>query len=156
MTAPGVDYMTNWDEFIAIQNGAKASKSVQTSSEQRYTLTPRDLGRFVHIDLLFQAYFEGMLGLFQMNAPTKNDLPYGNASHYGANEDSFGKKRNLVVWCSFSLKFRRNVRTSRDFGLLGRCFRKRGARRMVSEVVRAPSSASRGFGRKSELISNVF
>ncbi len=72
---PDLDFMTNWTEFVRIQNGAAPSQSEQFLPSLRFMLNSRDLAHWVHIDVLFQAYFEAMLFLLQMNAPLKSDLP---------------------------------------------------------------------------------
>jgi hypothetical protein len=86
---PGRDYVTNWTEFVRIQNGRTPSQTEQFAPGLRYILNIRDMSRWVHMDVLFQAYFEAMLFLFQMNAPLKADLPYSTMSPYFATQDGF-------------------------------------------------------------------
>jgi hypothetical protein len=86
---PGRDYVTNWTEFVRIQNGRTPSQTEQFAPGLRYILNVRDMSRWVHMDVLFQAYFEAMLFLFQMNAPLKADLPYSTMSPYFATQDGF-------------------------------------------------------------------
>ncbi|HXG91138.1 MAG TPA: vanadium-dependent haloperoxidase [Blastocatellia bacterium] len=71
----GVDYLTNYDEWLAIQNGA-AGAQLQFDATPRYIRNGRDLGQWVHIDVLFQAYFNALLILLNMGAPMDTANPY--------------------------------------------------------------------------------
>lgn len=64
------DYMTAWDEWLAIQNGAKPASS-DTFGSARFITTPRDLATYVHYDALYEAY----LILLEMGAKPDSDLP---------------------------------------------------------------------------------
>ncbi|HSE98788.1 MAG TPA: vanadium-dependent haloperoxidase [Blastocatellia bacterium] len=74
-TAPGLDYMTSYADWLAIQNGAPAA-APQFDSSPRYIRNGRDLGEWVHIDVLFQAYFNALLILLSMGAPVDAANPY--------------------------------------------------------------------------------
>jgi membrane-associated phospholipid phosphatase len=69
------DYMTTYSEWLAIQNGAPG-RSQSFDPMPRYIRNGRDLGQWVHIDVLFQAYFEALLILFQIGAPVDPNNPY--------------------------------------------------------------------------------
>jgi len=86
---PDRNYMTNWNEFVRIQNGANPSESEVSLPGLRYILNMRDLTHWVHVDVLFQAYFESMLYLQQINAPLKSDLPYSSESVYYGTQEGF-------------------------------------------------------------------
>lgn len=82
----GRDYVTTWEEYLRIQNGEQPSQSEIFSSSRRYMINGRDLSHWVHIDVLFQAYFHAMLALINLNAPVKPSNPYFNSS----TQDAFG------------------------------------------------------------------
>lgn len=72
----GKDFMTSWDEWLRIQNGEQPSETTTLQQSRRYLMTGRDLAHWVHIDVLFQAYFHTMLGLLHVGAPLKDSNPY--------------------------------------------------------------------------------
>jgi PAP2 superfamily len=57
---PGVDFATTFDDWLALQNGNVPGVD-RYSPQRRYMLTGRDLAAWVHIDVLFQAYFNACL-----------------------------------------------------------------------------------------------
>jgi hypothetical protein len=76
---PNLDFMTNWTEFLAIQNGANPTASqTYVPNFKRYMINGRDISRWVHMDVLFQAYLQAGLILMNMGAPLKDSLPYAN------------------------------------------------------------------------------
>jgi membrane-associated phospholipid phosphatase len=87
---PGVDFMTNWTEYLAIQNGAAPSVAQTFQTTPVYIRNGRDLSHYVHIDVLFQAYFEAALCLLNMGAPLKSSLPYQLTSLNQAGFGTFG------------------------------------------------------------------
>ncbi len=56
----GSDHMTSFAEWLAVQNG-NVPGSQRFENKRRYLSNGRDLGAWVHIDVLFQAYFEACL-----------------------------------------------------------------------------------------------
>jgi hypothetical protein len=73
---PGLDFMTAWPEFLNIQNGRQPNATMTYSSTPRYIINGRDLSHWVHVDVLFQAYFHAALILMNTGAPLKSTLPY--------------------------------------------------------------------------------
>lgn len=71
----GVDYLTGYGDWIAVQNGASTPGDAFDPTP-RYITNGRDLGQWVHIDVLFQAYFNAMLILFSIGAPRDAGNPY--------------------------------------------------------------------------------
>jgi len=63
--APGVDYLTDAAQWLAVQNGTLPTVAQSYDSVRRYIRNGRDLGQWVHVDVLFQAYFQAMLALVQ-------------------------------------------------------------------------------------------
>lgn len=70
----GVDYMTTDATWLARQNGVKPSApGLGFDPTLRYIRNGRDLSRWVHIDLVYQAYFQAML---TMQAPPDLNNPF--------------------------------------------------------------------------------
>ena len=67
---PGIDYMTRYDEWLSIQRGNQPVLPQYFDPTPRYIRNGRDLSQWVHIDVLFQAYFQAMLILLQPPNPT--------------------------------------------------------------------------------------
>lgn len=65
----GIDYMTRYDEWLAIQRGENPVQPQYFDPTPRYIRNGRDLSQWVHIDVLFQAYFQAMLILIQPPNP---------------------------------------------------------------------------------------
>ncbi|HMY76301.1 MAG TPA: EamA family transporter, partial [Blastocatellia bacterium] len=86
-TIPGDDYMTTYNDWLYSQN-ARGNANLPNRYDQtrRYIRNGRDLAEWVHIDVLFQAYFNATLLLLGWNAPTDPNNPY---SKY-RNQDGFG------------------------------------------------------------------
>ena len=68
---PGLDYMTSEATWLAVQNGVKPTTTHTFDTTLRYMRNGRDLGRWVHMDVLYQAYFQAVLHL--MAAPDAAD-----------------------------------------------------------------------------------
>ena len=74
---PGRDYMTHWNEWLDVQNGANVIASQQydptpTPSRDagfRYITTLRDMATYVHFDALYEAYLNACLWLLNAGAP---------------------------------------------------------------------------------------
>src|SRR5262249_49177750 len=52
----GMNFMTDYSSWLAVQNGAPAGPPLFDPTP-RYLRNGRDLGQWVHIDVLFEAYF---------------------------------------------------------------------------------------------------
>src|SRR5438552_11946674 len=78
----GLDYMTDACSWLAVQNRAGPFGSNVPDSQQRY------LHMVAHVDLLFQAYFMGLLWLLR-NASFNVGNPY-NTSHTQTGFGTFG------------------------------------------------------------------
>ncbi|MFN0123645.1 MAG: hypothetical protein ACKV2V_24350, partial [Blastocatellia bacterium] len=81
----GDDYMTTYEEWLDVQRGAPRGLN-RYDQVERYIRNGRDLGEWVHRDVLFQAYFNGLLLLLGMNAPFDAQNPYNNVR----NQAGFG------------------------------------------------------------------
>ena len=95
---PGVDYLTTFAEWLAAQNGTAPSRNAQFDGTRRYIRNGRDLSQWVHIDVLYQAYFNAMLIMVQppdpgdeligggIGAPLNPGNPYAKS----ATQEGFG------------------------------------------------------------------
>lgn len=73
---PAVDFMVNFTTYLAQQNAQAPEGSITYTGVPRHIINLRDLASWVHVDILFQAYFQAMLCLLHMNAPLKPGIPY--------------------------------------------------------------------------------
>ena len=76
-TVPGVNYMTDFNTWLAVQRGI-AQPGDAFDPVPRYMRNGRDIGQWVHIDVLFQAYFQAFLILAGAGAPFDDGNPYNN------------------------------------------------------------------------------
>ncbi len=72
--AQGSDHMTSFADWLAVQNG-NVPGAARFDSTRRYVRNGRDLSEWVHIDVLFQAYFNACLILG--TPPDPNNKPTG-------------------------------------------------------------------------------
>ncbi len=80
--SPGIDYMREWGEWLAVQNGERRNPSQNLIGEnspelRRYMATMRDLATYVHFDQLYQAYLNAALILLGNGYPVNQGNPYG-------------------------------------------------------------------------------
>src|SRR2546425_10767583 len=80
--------MTDASSWLAVQNGQGPFGSNVADSQLRYLHDGRGVSAFVHVDLLFQAYFMGLLWLLR-NASFNIGNPY-NTSHTQIGFGTFG------------------------------------------------------------------
>lgn len=83
---PGVDYMTEYQEWLGIQNGRRPSSDLLLDQTARYMRNGRDLGAWVRNDVIFQAYFNAMLILLDVGAAVDQGNPYRESR----TQDGFG------------------------------------------------------------------
>jgi hypothetical protein len=76
-TMPGINYMTDFATWLAVQRGANQPGDI-FDPVPRYLRSGRDLGQWVHVDVLFQAYFQAFLVLAGAGAPFDDGNPYNN------------------------------------------------------------------------------
>jgi hypothetical protein len=76
---PGIDYLTGYAEWLDIQNGCAPQESDQLDPRRRYIRNGRDLAAYVHVDVLFQAYFNACLILLGMGVPLNPGNPYNTS-----------------------------------------------------------------------------
>jgi hypothetical protein len=101
-TVPGVDYMTDFNTWLAVQRGI-AQPPDAFDPVPRYMRNGRDIGQWVHIDVLFQAYFQAFLILAGAGAPFDDGNPYnGNPSQIGFG--TFGGPHIATLLCEVSTR----------------------------------------------------
>jgi hypothetical protein len=101
-TAPGVDYMTTFASWLNVQRGFNQAPDV-FDPVRRYMRNGRDIGQWVHVDVLFQGYFQALLCLFGMGAPFDAGNPYsGNPTQDGFG--TFGGPHIATLTCEVSTR----------------------------------------------------
>lgn len=78
-TATGLDYVTDPASWAAVQNGVPQGADVFASSN-RYMISGRDIGQWVHVDVLWQAYFMACLVMDTIHVPLNATNPYNNSA----------------------------------------------------------------------------
>jgi len=73
---PDVDYLTSYASWLGIRNGNPPTSGDSLDSARRYIRNGRDLGQYVHVDALYEAYLNACLILLGMNAPFDAGNPY--------------------------------------------------------------------------------
>ncbi|MBI3978632.1 MAG: vanadium-dependent haloperoxidase [Chloroflexi bacterium] len=71
-----VDFLTGYDDWLAIQNGASPTTTIGFDPIPRSIRNGRDLGEYVHRDFPYQAFLTACLILLGMNAPFDAGHPY--------------------------------------------------------------------------------
>lgn len=82
---PGLDYLTTFESWRHIQNGDAAGRD-RFDAQGRYIRNGRDLGQYVHVDALYQAYLTACLILLDLGAPIDPGNPYTTTTA----QDAFG------------------------------------------------------------------
>jgi hypothetical protein len=72
----GESFMTTYPEFLNIQNGRAPAGTTTLSGPARFMINGRDLGNWVHVDMLFQAYHMSLMTLLNLGAPLNPTNPY--------------------------------------------------------------------------------
>lgn len=94
----GIDFMTTYADWLTVQNGGATGASQSFEPARRHIINGRDLSQWVHIDVLFQAYFHAMLILLQPPTATSDPnaggigcpLNPGNPYNGSATQIGFG------------------------------------------------------------------
>ena len=78
---PGIDYMTDAAEWLAVQNGEARDptqnlRGASDPTQRRHIITMRDLATYVHFDQLYQAYLNAALILLGEGYPLGEGNPY--------------------------------------------------------------------------------
>lgn len=79
-----VDFMTSYSDWLAIQRGASPVSSMGFDPTPRYIHQGRALGQYVHLDVLFQGYFNAAMILAAFGAVALDRAnPYLDSSTQG-------------------------------------------------------------------------
>jgi len=82
----GTDYLTDFTSWLKVQNGEGPFGSNLLDSQRRYLRNGRDLAAWVHVDVLFEAYFNACIFLIDAGAPFNPGNPY----KHSPNQTGFG------------------------------------------------------------------
>lgn len=82
----GRDFLTDFDSWLAVQEGFEPPGVERDHVDRRYLRTPRDLANYVHFDALYEAYLNAALILLDLGAPVDPGNPY----EHSANQLGFG------------------------------------------------------------------
>ncbi len=82
----GQNYLTDFNGWLTAQNGISPSGGDVFDPTPRYMRNGRDIGQWVHIDVLFQAYFQAFLVIADLGVPADGGNPYKNS----ATQQGFG------------------------------------------------------------------
>jgi len=88
----GVDYATNFSDWLDLQRGCRPSAANEFDPVRRYIRNARDLAQWVHIDVLFQAYFNAALIMLHPPAAGGIGCPLNPGHPYAGSdtEEGFG------------------------------------------------------------------
>jgi hypothetical protein len=75
----GQDFLTRYSDWLASQNGFE-DYSYPIDATARYIRNLRDLGQWVHVDALYQAYHQACLILLGAGAPFQAGNPYSSST----------------------------------------------------------------------------
>ncbi len=83
VATPNKDYMTQWDEWLDVQNAAdlRGLESYEKRHPYRFIFTPRDLATYVHYDALYEAYLNACLILLGKGVPFDPGIPFQAADN---------------------------------------------------------------------------
>lgn len=94
---PGTDRMTTVANWLNVQDGGTPLETQDFDPQRRYLRNGRDLSQWVHIDVLFQAYFNACLIMLTPPDPSDPEssgfgVPFnsGNPYHGSATQLGFG------------------------------------------------------------------
>lgn len=99
---PGVNFMTDWNSFVTVQNGVDPG-GLAFENVLRYMRDGRGLGEWVHVDVLFQAYFMAFLVLSGLGAPVDAANPYKTSAKQ-AGFATFGGPHIATLLCEVSTR----------------------------------------------------
>jgi hypothetical protein len=98
----GADYMTDFASWLAVQRGFNQAPDL-LDPIPRYMRNGRDIGQWVHVDVLFQGYFQAFLVIAGLGAPADKGNPYrNNPSQIGFG--TFGGPHIATLLCEVSTR----------------------------------------------------
>jgi hypothetical protein len=104
----GANYLTDFASWLSVQNGVSPAQGDLYDPTPRYMRNGRDIGEWVHIDVLFQAYFQAFLVIAGMGVPADAGNPYRNsATQIGFG--TFGGPHIATLLCEVSTRALKTV-----------------------------------------------
>jgi hypothetical protein len=99
----GANYLTDFNSWLSVQNGVSPGQTDLFDATPRYMRNGRDIGQWVHIDVLFQAYFQAFLVIAGLGVPVDAGNPYRNsATQIGFG--TFGGPHIATLLCEVSTR----------------------------------------------------
>lgn len=99
----GQDYMRTFSSWLDVQNGVPQPGDIFDNGPLHYMKNGRDIGQWVHIDVLFQGYFQALLCMFGVGTPFDAGNPYsGNPTQAGF--ATFGGPHIATLLCEVSTR----------------------------------------------------
>jgi hypothetical protein len=98
----GRDYVTAYSDWLNIQNGGPSGPDTFDPT-RRYMRMGRDIAQWVHVDVLFQAYFQAFLVLGGLGAAFDNNNPY-NANSTQIGFGTFGGPHIATLLCEVATR----------------------------------------------------
>ncbi|MEO1492178.1 MAG: vanadium-dependent haloperoxidase [Pseudomonadota bacterium] len=105
-----LDYMTEWCQWLDVQNGANVGRIAQYEGERRFITTPRDLATYVHFDALYEAYLNACLLMLGMGVPFSKGFPEASPSGRRTPFATFGGPHILSLVCEVATRCLKAVR----------------------------------------------
>ena len=103
---PGRDYLTRYENWLAVQNGESRAPLVpqdEFDGTRRHIRSMRDMGQYVHVDALYEAYLNACLILLGISAPFDPGNPYiGSQTQNGFG--TFGGPHILSLVCEVATR----------------------------------------------------
>lgn len=75
------DFLTTFNEWLAIQDGRNPTTTLTMDPTRRYIRNGRDLGQWVHIDVLNQLSMHALCVLLALNCPANPGNPYNTSKN---------------------------------------------------------------------------
>ena len=101
---PNADYLTSQESWLSVQNGVPPPAGNQIDPNPQHMRNGRGLGAYVHIDVLFEAYFNACLILVDRGAPLDANHPYsGSRTQSGFGTFGAPHLKTLVAEVSHAL-----------------------------------------------------
>lgn len=91
----GIDYLTDFDDWLAVQNGA--APAAKHAGQYRYMRSNRDLAAYLQLDFSYQAFETACLVLFGMQGTIEAQRPYKGAPWDKANPYRASKNQTGFV-----------------------------------------------------------
>ncbi|MEM9533744.1 MAG: hypothetical protein AAGA23_22685, partial [Pseudomonadota bacterium] len=105
-----LDYMTDWCDWLDVQNGADLRGLDLFEKEKRFITTPRDLATYVHFDALYEAYLNACLIMLGMGVPHSKGFPEPSPTGRRTAFATFGGPHILSLVCEVATRCLKAVR----------------------------------------------